>query len=308
MAPSPGPREQARKGSGLPDPGRSARPDPLEETPAGSAFAGFRRRIHRVIFKADTTAGRAFDFLLVWAILLSVAAVLLESVAGLRTKAGQAFYMVEWGFAILFSIEYALRLSSLRHPFAYARSFFGIVDILSFLPSFLSLFIPGAQAFTVVRVFRILRLFRIFKLVRYMREARILMTALRGGLPKIIVFLTTVIGIVICMGALMYLVEGEANGFTSMPKAIYWAVSTLSTVGYGDMVPKTPAGQAIAAMVMLLGYAILAVPTGIVSVEIASASRKIREEDIPCPGCGLSDHDDDAAYCKRCSARLTKPA
>lgn len=300
MAPSPSPAK--------PDPGVPAKPDPLEEVTVDAPFSRFRRRIHRIIFKSDTLAGRAFDFILVWAILLSVAAVLLESVAGYRAKVGQAFKAVEWFFAILFAVEYLLRLSSLRHPFAYARSFFGIIDILSFLPSLLVLFFPGAHAFTVIRIFRILRLFRIFKLVRYMREARILLTALRGGLPKITVFLTTVIGIVICMGALMYVVEGEANGFTSMPKAIYWAVSTLSTVGYGDMVPKTPAGQAIAAMVMLLGYAILAVPTGIVSVEIASASRKVREEDTPCPGCGLSDHDHDAAYCKRCSVRLIKTA
>jgi voltage-gated potassium channel len=289
MAPTPGPAK--------PDPDGRGKPDPLEEVPAGSVLSGFRRSLHRIIFKADTFAGRAFDFILVWAILLSVAAVLFESVAGLRAKAGQFFVAVEWGFAILFACEYAFRLASLRHPMAYAKSFFGVIDILS-------LFFPGTQAFTVVRVFRILRLFRIFKLVRYMREARILMTALKGGLPKIIVFLTVVIGIVITMGALMYLVEGEANGFTSMPKAIYWAISTLSTVGYGDMVPKTSVGQAIAAFVMLMGYAILAVPTGIVSVEIASASRKVREEDAPCASCGLNGHDEDAVYCRRCSSRL----
>lgn len=289
MAPTPGP----------------AKPDPLEIVPAGWFLAGPRRAIHRIIFESDTFAGRAFDVMLLWAILLSVAAVLLESVAGLRENLGGAFRAVEWFFAILFACEYALRLFSLRHPLAYALSFFGVIDLLSFLPSFISMVVPGAHALTVVRVFRILRLFRIFKLVRYMREARILITALKGGLPKIIVFLTTVIGIVITMGALMYLVEGEANGFTSMPKAIYWAISTLSTVGYGDIVPKTAIGQAIAGLVMLLGYAILAVPTGIVSVEIASASRKVREADIPCPGCGAGNHDDDAVYCRRCSSRLT---
>lgn len=281
-----------------------AKPDPLEEIAAGAPLSGLRGRIHRVIFKSDTAAGRAFDLVLVWAILISIAAVLLESVASLRAVAGRAFDVVEWAFAILFAVEYAMRLASLRRPFAYVRSFFGIIDVLSFLPTFLSLFFPGAQAFTVVRVFRILRLFRILKLVRYIREARILMTALRGGLPKIIVFLTAVLGIVICMGALMYLVEGEKNGFTSMPKAIYWAISTLSTVGYGDMVPKTSAGQAIAAVVMLLGYAILAVPTGIVSVEIAQASRLVRQADAPCSGCGAGNHDEDAAFCKRCGTKL----
>jgi voltage-gated potassium channel len=283
----------------------SSKADPLEEISPGSVLAGLRGRIHRIIFKSDTAAGRAFDLVLVWAILFSIAAVLLESVASFRAVAGTAFDVVEWVFAILFAVEYAMRLASLRRPFGYVVSFFGIVDILSFLPSFLALFFPGAQAFTVVRVFRILRLFRILKLVRYIREARILMTALRGGLPKIIVFLTAVVGIVICMGALMYLVEGEENGFTSMPKAIYWAISTLSTVGYGDMVPKTSAGQAIAAMVMLLGYAILAVPTGIVSVEIAHASRRVREADAPCSSCGAGSHDDDAAFCKRCGTKLT---
>lgn len=290
MAPTPGP----------------AKPDPLEIVPPGWLLAGARRRLHRVIFETDTFAGRAFDVILVWAILLSVAAVLLESVAAIREEFGGIFRAAEWAFAILFACEYLLRLASLRHPLAYARGFFGVVDLLSFLPSFLSLVFPGAHALTVVRVFRILRLFRIFKLVRYMREARILLTALKGGMPKITVFLTAVIGIVITMGALMYLVEGEANGFTSMPKAIYWAVSTLSTVGYGDITPKTSIGQGIAALVMLLGYAILAVPTGIVSVEIASASRKVREEETPCASCGLTDHDDDATYCKRCSARLAK--
>jgi voltage-gated potassium channel len=278
--------------------------DPLEEVAPGSVLAGFRGRIHRIIFKSDTAAGRAFDLVLVWAILISIAAVLLESVASFRAVAGTTFEVVEWAFTLLFAVEYVMRLASLRRPFAYVHSFFGIVDILSFLPSLLALFFPGAQAFTVVRVFRILRLFRILKLVRYIREARILMTALRGGLPKIIVFLTTVVSIVICMGALMYLIEGEANGFTSMPKAIYWAISTLSTVGYGDMVPKTSAGQAIAAMVMLLGYAILAVPTGIVSVEIAHASRRVREADAPCPGCGAGNHEDDAVFCKRCGTKL----
>lgn len=290
MAPTPGP----------------AKPDPLEIVPPGWLLAGARRRLHRVIFESDTFAGRAFDVLLVWAILLSVLAVMLESVAGIREDYGGLFRAAEWAFAILFACEYVLRLCSLRNPMAYATSFFGVVDLLSFLPSLLSLFVPGAQAFTVVRVFRILRLFRIFKLVRYMREARILMTALKGSLPKITVFLTAVVGIVISMGALMYLVEGEANGFTSMPKAIYWAISTLSTVGYGDMVPKTSVGQAIAALVMLMGYSILAVPTGIVSVEIASASRKVREEEVPCASCGLADHDDDAVFCKRCSTRLAR--
>ncbi|MDQ3003215.1 MAG: ion transporter [Fibrobacterota bacterium] len=280
--------------------------EPFEEVPEDAFLAGFRRRCHRIIFKTDTRAGRAFDIVLVWAILLSVAAVLLESVAGIRARVGRLFDVIEWTFTILFSIEYCLRLFSLRNPFAYAMSFFGYVDLFSILPTYLALFVPGAQAFSVVRTFRFLRLFRIFKLIRYMREARVLVVALKGSLPKITVFLTALLGIVICMGALMYLIEGEENGFTSMPKAIYWAVSTLSTVGYGDIVPKTDAGQAIAALVMLLGYSILAVPTGIVSVEIAQATRKMQDENR-CPGCRADHHDNDAVFCRRCGVALSPP-
>jgi voltage-gated potassium channel len=288
------------------DPGEIPLAPQFEEVRGDAFLAGFRRRCHRIIFKTDTPAGRAFDIVLVWAILISVAVVVLESVAGFRERAGSLFDAIEWTFTILFSIEYGLRLFSLRNPFAYARSFFGLVDLLSILPTYLALFLPGAQAFSVVRTFRFLRLFRIFKLIRYMREARVLLTALRASLPKITVFLTAIVGLVICMGAFMYLLEGEANGFTSMPKAMYWAVSTLSTVGYGDLVPKTAAGQAIAAVVMLLGYSILAVPTGIVSVEIAQASRKMQEEN-QCPGCGMGHHDNDAVFCKRCGVALSPP-
>jgi voltage-gated potassium channel len=276
---------------------------PLTDAEAAAELGTLRHRIHTIIFEANTPAGKAFDVGLIWAILISVSAVVLESVAELRSGFGPVFSALEWFFTVLFTLEYALRLFSLRHPLAYARSFFGLVDLLSFLPTYLALFLPGTQAFAVLRVFRFLRLFRIFKLIRYMREARVLMLALRGGLPKITVFLVALIGIVITMGALMYVVEGEANGFTSMPKAIYWAVITLTTVGYGDLVPKTVLGQTIASAVMIMGYSILAVPTGIVTVEIVQASRKFMQEN-DCPGCGSAEHDTDATFCKKCGTRL----
>lgn len=267
----------------------------------------FRRKIHRIIFETDTRAGRAFDIVLIWAILFSVASVILESVSGIREKAGLGLTILEWACTALFTLEYGLRLWSLRSPLGYAFSFFGMVDILAILPTYLALFFPGTQAFAVLRIFRFLRLFRIFKLIRYMREARVLVSALRSSLPKITVFLVALIGIVVCMGAFMYTLEGEANGFTSMPKGIYWAISTLSTVGYGDMVPKTVLGQTLASIVMMMGYAILAVPTGIVSVEIAQASKKISDE-IACSVCGLAAHDDDAAFCKRCGSAIVPRA
>ncbi len=228
---------------------------------------------------------------------------ILESVAEYRHGNLAAFHRVEWCFTLVFTCEYALRIFSHPRPLRYALSFFGIVDLLSILPTYLSLLFPGSQALVVIRVFRTLRLFRVFKLLRYMREARVLLVALRGSFPKIIVFLVALSGIVITMGALMYLVEGEENGFTSIPRAIYWAVITLTTVGYGDLVPKTVLGQTIATVVMILGYSIIAVPTGIVGVEIAQASRVVMES-AACPHCGNSGHDIDARYCKHCGGPL----
>lgn len=288
-----------------------AEPDELKKSPfppeaaaeGDSAIARFRQRLHRIIFETDTPAGRAFDIVLIWAILISIGSVILESVAGIRREFGTLLSVIEWTCTILFTLEYILRLASLRHPLGYAMSFFGFIDILSILPTYLALFIPGTQVFSVLRIFRFLRLFRIFKLIRYMREARVLVSALRSSLPKITVFLVALIGIVVSMGALMYAIEGEANGFTSMPKGIYWAISTLSTVGYGDMVPKTVAGQTLASFVMIMGYSILAVPTGIVSVEIAQAARNMRDETV-CPACGSAAHDVDAVFCKLCGASI----
>lgn len=279
-------------------------PNEPDTLPGGYAFlAPLRRKLYIIIFEADTRAGRNFDIALIWAILASVTAAVLESVGTFRVGNQGMFHLVEWILTLMFTVEYGFRLFSHPRPLTYAFSFFGLIDLLSILPTYISLLIPGTHVLVVIRVFRTLRLFRIFKLVRYMREARILLIALQGSRPKIIVFLMALSGIVVTMGAMMYLVEGEKNGFSSIPKGIYWAVITLTTVGYGDLVPKTILGQAIATLVMIMGYSIIAVPTGIVGVEIAQAVRKM-EEASPCPACGKSGHDTDARHCKYCGASL----
>jgi voltage-gated potassium channel len=277
--------------------------DPIAKT--AFPLEAFRRRLYVIIFEADTPAGRAFDIALIWAILASVVVAILETVPSLREGQVDAFHRVEWFFTLLFTLEYGFRLFSHPRPMAYAFSFFGLIDLFSILPTYMSLFLPGSQALVVIRVFRTLRLFRIFKLIRYMREARVLLVALQGSRPKIIVFLVALSGIVITMGALMYLVEGAQSGFSSIPKGIYWAVITLTTVGYGDLVPKTVLGQTIATMVMIMGYSIIAVPTGIVGVEIANATRVVSELSA-CPRCSKAGHDADARYCKNCGGALPR--
>lgn len=263
----------------------------------------FRDRLHEIIFESDTPAGRAFDVALLWAILLSVTAVMLESVSTFREQHGSILRFAEWFFTIIFTIEYVLRLIAIRRPASYALSFFGIIDLLAFLPTYVSAFVPGVQALVVIRAFRVIRMFRIFKLVGHVRQARVLATALRLSRPKIIVFLMAMMSILITMGAVIYLVEGEENGFTSIPVSVYWAVVTVTTVGYGDIIPKTPLGQAIASLTMIIGYSIIAVPTGIVSVDLAEASRQASSGQS-CPSCSLEGHDIDAVYCKHCAAKL----
>lgn len=274
--------------------------------PEGSFLSAVRRRLYIVIFEADTPAGRWFDILLIWTILVSVLVAMAETVPEFRQGRVRAFHAVEWTFTALFTLEYALRLFCHRRPLRYAASFFGMVDLCSILPTYLSLIVPGSQALVVVRIFRTLRLFRIFKLIRYMREARVLLAALQASRPKIIVFLVTLSGIVISMGALIYLVEGEENGFTSVPKGIYWAVITLTTVGYGDLAPSTVLGRTIATLVMIMGYSIIAVPTGIVTAEIAHASRRAADG-TSCPACGKPGHESGALCCDRCGNALGPP-
>ncbi len=263
--------------------------------------ARWRDRLYEIIFEAETPAGRLFDEILLVAILVSVAAVLLESIPDVRAEWGRTLRAAEWAFTVLFSVEYVLRLVSARRVGRYARSFFGIVDLLAILPSYVGLVAPQTQALIIIRAIRLLRVFRVLKLGRYLGEAEVLLTALRGSRRKIIVFFGGVLTLVLIIGTLMYLIEGEASGFTSIPTAMYWAVVTITTVGYGDIVPRTLAGKALAAVAMLLGYSIIAVPTGIVSVELAQAGR-LAAQGMRCGACGNVDHDADAAYCKRCGA------
>jgi voltage-gated potassium channel len=286
--------------AGGPPAGPSGYDAPAMKTPAVKSL---RQRLHEIIFESDTRAGRLFDATLLWTIVLSVAAVMLESVGSVRARWGQELRILEWIFTGLFTVEYLLRVVVLRRPSGYVFSFFGLVDLLSFVPTYLSAVLPGVQALIAVRAFRVIRLFRIFKLVSHMRQARVIGTALRLSRPKIAVFLLGVLAIVVTMGSVIYLVEGEESGFTSIPRSVYWAVVTVTTVGYGDMVPRTVLGQVIASMAMILGYAIIAVPTGIVTVDLAEASRQVSSGQA-CPSCGAEGHDHDAAHCKRCGSKL----
>jgi voltage-gated potassium channel len=265
---------------------------------------GRRARLHEIIFEADTRAGRIFDLALIWLIVLSVATVILESVRSVRAQYGNVLYALEWFFTVIFTIEYLLRLLSVRRPVRYARSFFGVVDLLAIIPTYLSIFVPGSQYLLVIRILRLLRVFRLLKLSEYVAEADTLRRALRASRRKISVFISAVVLLVVIIGALMYVIEGEAHGFTSIPVSIYWAIVTLTTVGYGDLSPRTPFGQILASVVMVIGYGIIAVPTGIVSVELAQAVRQQKVSGQSCPSCSAEGHDPDAQFCKYCGARL----
>jgi voltage-gated potassium channel len=262
-----------------------------------------RGRLHEIIFEADTPEGRMFDLLLFLAILGSVLVVLLESVPSVRLRAGPTLRAAEWGFTILFTIEYILRLASVERPLRYARSVYGVIDLLAILPSYISVVLPGAQSLLVIRLLRLLRVFRVLKLAEYLRESRTLIQALRASWRKIAVFLMAVMTIVVVVGTLMYVIEGEQHGFTSIPISIYWAVVTLTTVGYGDLAPATTAGRALAVVLMLTGYGIIAVPTGIVTAELTRVSAQPVSTQA-CPACGTEAHEADAVYCRRCGSRL----
>ena len=263
---------------------------------------GWRQNVHEIVFESETRAGRAFDVTVIILILLSVAAVVLESVPGVRDVLGPELLIAEWFFTILFTFEYILRLLSVKRPIRYALSFYGLVDLLAVLPTYLSLFIPGTQYFLTIRILRLMRIFRILKLAEYTSESRVLSAALKGSRRKIFVFLVAVLTIVTVVGSLMYVVEGEENGFTDIPTSIYWAIVTLTTVGYGDLSPKTPLGKFLASIVMILGYGIIAVPTGIVTAELARAGKPASTQ--VCPECHAEPHDIDAIHCKYCGAKL----
>ncbi len=269
----------------------------------GATVASWRARLHEIIFEADTPAGKAFDVALLIAIVLSVVAVLIESVAGLRARWGLELRIAEWCFTVIFTIEYVLRLATVGRPLRYARSFFGLVDLLAVVPTYLSVILPGAQSLIVIRALRLLRVFRVLKLVHFVGEARMLRAAMRASMRKIVVFLGTVLTLVLIVGSMMYLIEGEEHGFTNIPESIYWTIVTMTTVGYGDIAPVTVVGRFLASIVMITGYAIIAVPTGIVTVEMAGARRRQISTQV-CLQCAAEGHDTDAVFCKYCAARL----
>lgn len=263
-----------------------------------------RRRLHDIIFQHDSPAERAFDVVLLAAILLSVLVVMLDSVASISAEYGRALYAAEWFFTILFTIEYLLRLWTARNRGAYARSFYGVVDLLAVLPTWLSILFPPGRFLVALRILRVLRVFRILKLAEYVEQGAVLGAALRASRYKITVFVCTVLTIVVVVGSLMYLIEGPSAGFTDIPQSIYWAIVTITTVGYGDVAPQTAPGKALAATLMVMGYGIIAVPTGIVTLELDRASRASRAERRVCPGCGSDEHDVDASFCKYCGTQL----
>ncbi len=271
-----------------------------EAPPDGSR----RARLHQIIFEADTFAGRAFDVGLIALIVISVVTVSVESLRGLSQQTQLTLVVVEWVLTAIFTLEFVLRLVAVKRPLAYATSFFGVVDLLAIMPTWIGLLVPGAQALLVVRVLRLLRIFRILKLARFLSEAQTLTRALRASSRKIIVFLLSVATIVVIVGALMFVVEGPANGFTSIPVSMYWAIVTLTTVGYGDIAPRTPLGQTLASFVMILGYGIIAVPTGIVTSELALGNLQHGVSTQSCPSCSLGGHDVDAKFCRGCGAPL----
>ncbi len=262
-----------------------------------------RHSLHEIIFEADTPTGKLFDVLLIVSIVFSVILVMLDSVNSIQLSYGHLLYLGEWVFTILFTIEYILRLYSVGRPLSYATSFFGVVDLMAILPTYLSIFFPGTQYLLVIRILRVLRVFRVLKLVQYVREARILMQAMRASGRKIVVFLFVVLSLVVIFGSLMYIIEDPQSGFTSIPQSIYWAIVTLTTVGYGDISPQTGLGQTLAALIMIIGYSIIAVPTGLVTAELTQSYKKSISTQS-CPQCSAEGHDPDAGFCKYCGAKL----
>lgn len=268
------------------------------------ANVGIRTRIFQIIFESDTRLAKGFDIFLVVLIFLSVAVVLLDSVPEYHERFGTFFYRVEWVITLLFTLELTLRIYCLDKPLLYLKSFYGVVDVLAVLPTWLVLLFPGAQALVVVRLLRTLRLFRVLQMMALVGEGRLLMDALHRSRGQIFLFLFTVLMLVTIFSSLLYLIEPAEAGFTSIPKSIYWGIVTLTTVGYGDITPVTPLGQFISVMVMLTGYSIIAVPTGVFSAEVIRSLRADRYSDEACPGCGKHHHERDARYCRFCGTWL----
>jgi len=265
----------------------------------------WRSKLHQIIYEADTKEGKIFDLIIIWAILFSILLVMLESINELDAKYHAFFNISEWVITILFSIEYVLRIISVKRAKSYIFSFYGIIDLLSTIPKYLSLFIGGAHALVALRALRLLRIFRILKLVRFVGATENLGKALKASRFKIFVFISAVLIICVIIGTIMYLIEGDASGFTSIPKAIYWAIVTLTTVGYGDIAPQTPFGQLLASLVMILGYGIIAIPTGIISAEMTKDKiNDINMNTNSCPNCAAGHHIDGAKFCFKCGEIL----
>lgn len=265
-----------------------------------------RKKIFVLIFGSDTRAGKTFDVILLWMIVLSVIAVVLESVSTFRDSYHEVFITTEWFFTIIFTLEYLLRIYSSPRPWKYITSFFGIIDLLAILPSYLGLVFDQTTFLLTIRALRLLRMFRVLKLGRYIKEAGVLVRALQLSIHKIVVFFGAVLTLVLILGSVLYLVEGEENGFTSIPQSIYWAIVTITTVGYGDIAPATVLGKVLASVAMLTGYSIIAVPTGIITVEIGKAARESKKTRLViCKNCGHDEHDSDAQFCKICGRSLS---
>lgn len=260
-----------------------------------------KEKIHEVIFEADTPSGKYFDIALLLSIIVSVIAVSLESIEAIDKVYHSQLVMIEWFFTILFSIEYILRLYSTEHSVKYSTSFFGVVDLLAILPTYLSIFIPGAQSLLVIRGLRLLRIFRVFKLSRYLGEANVLTEAIIQSKTRIIVFLSSITVLSFITGAGMYLVEGPEHGFTSIPQSVYWAITTLTSTGYGDTVPITPIGKMLAIFIMIMGYSLIIVPTGIISTEMMKLGDISTQA---CKNCSKEGHDFNAKFCKHCGSEL----
>jgi voltage-gated potassium channel len=264
----------------------------------------WKTKLHEVIFEADTRAGKLFDIVLLILILGSVAIVMLESVNSIRREHEQILNIIEWGLTILFSIEYITRIISIKKPFKYIFSFYGLIDLLSILPTYLGLFITGASSMAAIRSIRLLRVFRIFKLARYLKEATAFKSILIAMRPKIIVFLVAIFSIVTIMGTIIYMIEDPKDGFTSIPRCVYWAVVTLTTVGYGDIAPQTVLGQVFASLIMVMGYSIIVIPTVFVVTSSMLSSRETMLNTQSCPSCSKEGHDNNAEFCKYCGDSL----
>lgn len=261
----------------------------------------FRNKVYGIVFESDTRAGKLFDLVLLWLIVFSILSVFMESVASFREKYLFEIHIAEWIFTVLFTIEYILRVYSSHKPLKYIFSFYGLIDLLSFIPTYLSFFFAGLQYLMVIRAFRLLRVFRILKLNRYLDQGNILKNALKASSHKIVVFISSVITVVTIIGTLMYIIEGEESGFTNIPVSIYWAIVTITTVGYGDISPQSPLGQFLASILMIIGYGVIAVPTGIVTVEMARATDEALRK---CPECRSPVYPKNANFCSHCGLSL----